>query len=360
MHTLVAYPEISESPRTLSGSQAGAVELDATLGSLASLRATIEFVRRHSVRVVYLTDRPAWSMRYPILRRAGGCAIVVHDRTSGGRASPRGLRRTLKRAVVRTPGVLADVVVAVSDFVRVRQIEVGLVPEERVVRIHNGFSVGDEADTEAGEDTGGTHAAFGIDPARPIVACACRASHEKGVDTLLRAFDRLAADYGGGGPGPVLVYLGDGPYLPELRRLRDTLGAAEDIVLGGYRPEAVALLRGASVFVVPSSWQDAFPSSVLEPMARGKAVVATAVGGIPEMIEPGVSGILLPPGDVEQMARAMRELLHEPARAERIGREAQRQVRERFTPERQVEALMELFEARTGLLEPTREVVTPE
>jgi glycosyltransferase involved in cell wall biosynthesis len=359
VRTLVAYPKIGESPRTLTGSRAEAVELDATLQSVASLRATIEFVRRHAVRVLYLTDRPAWTWKYALLRRVGGCAIVVHDRTSGARDVPRGLRRAFKRAVVRTPGVLADVVVAVSDFVRDRQVEVGLVPEERVVRIHNGFAVEDGAASEAGEATGGTHAEFGIDPARPIVACASRASREKGVDTLLRAFDRVAAEFEGKGSGPVLIFLGDGPYLPELRKLRSTLAAAEDIVLGGYRPGAVALLHGASVFVVPSLWQDAFPSSVLEPMARGKPVVATAVGGIPEMIEPGVSGLLLPPGDVERMARAIGELLRDPSRAERIGREAKKQIRERFTPERQVSALVELFEARTGLLDPAPSDAVP-
>jgi len=111
--------------------------------------------------------------------------------------------------------------------------------------------------------------------------------------------------------------------------------------------------------VVPWLWQDAFPSSVLEPMSRGKPVVASAVGGIPEMIEPGVSGLLLPPGDVEQMARAIGQLLRDPSRAERIGREAKDQIRERFTPERQVNALVELFEARTGLLDPTSSDAAP-
>lgn len=354
VRTLVAYPRIDEPPLTLSGSRVEAVELDATLGSLASLRATIAFTRRHAVRVLYLTDRPAWSWKYPILRRASGCAIVVHDRTSGARVAPRGLKRAFKRGLVRSPGVLADVVVAVSDFVRARQVEVGLVPEQRVVRVHNGFAVRDVASPGAGAEDGGTHAAFGIDPGRPIVACACRASREKGVDTLLRAFDEAAGRLEGTGSRPVLIYLGDGPFLAELQALRSSLGAEDDIVLGGYRAGAVDLLDGASLFVAPSQWQDAFPSSVLEPMARGKPVIATAVGGIPEMIEPGVSGILVPPGDVDQMARAIAQILREPARGERIGREAQKQIRERFTPERQTEALVELLEARTGLLDAPR------
>lgn len=348
VRTYVAYPTIEEPPRTLSGSAAEAVELDATLGDIGSLRATIEFVRRSRVRVLYLTDRPAWSWKYAVLRRATGCAVIVHDRTSGGRTAPRGVKRAVKQAIVRTPGFLADVVVAVSDYVRDRQIEVGLVPAERVVRVHNGFRVeaGAAAETSA-------HAEFGIDGARPIVAGASRASREKGIETLLRAFNRVVEDNEWNDRRPVLIYLGDGPYLPELRKLKSTLAASDDILLPGYRPGAVSLLSAAAVFVVPSLWQDAFPSSVLEPMARGKPVIATEVGGIPEMIEPGVSGILVPPGQIEPLADAIREMLLDPERAERIGRQARSRVRERFPPERQIDALVELFEAQTGLLDPT-------
>jgi len=97
--------------------------------------------------------------------------------------------------------------------------------------------------------------------------------------------------------------------------------------------------------VIPSVWQDAFPLSVLEAMARGKAVIASRVGGIPEMIDHNVHGLLVAPGDEASLSAAMRQLLADRDRAARLGEAARRRVAEQFTPERQVRSLVEIVEA---------------
>ena len=102
------------------------------------------------------------------------------------------------------------------------------------------------------------------------MACACRCAAEKGVPTLLRAFDRLMADRGAAAPRPVLVYMGEGPQFAEVQRLRETLAAREDIVLTGYRRDAGALIAGADVCAMPSLWQDALPLAVMQPMALSR------------------------------------------------------------------------------------------
>jgi len=344
--TFVAYPSIPKPPRTLEGSAAHAVALDVSLDTRESLRATAEFIRREHVRVIYFTDRASRSWTFWCLRWAGAKRVICHDHTSGERTRPRGLKRAAKWVLGRVPGMVADVVVTVSDYVARRQVEVGMIPAGRVVRVWNGLPV-PARPTSSGHPT---HTLFDLTPDRPLIACACRAAPEKGVAHLLRAFDRAARSIRTAEPRPVLLYIGDGPQLAELKALRQSLAARDDIILAGYRADARAILEGADLCVVPSVWEDAFPLAVLEAMACGKPVIATRVGGIPEMIEDGVHGLLVPPAGEQALAEALQALLADPARAARIGEAARRRVAERFRPQAQLNRLTALVEGGFGPL----------
>jgi glycosyltransferase involved in cell wall biosynthesis len=345
VRTLVAYPKMVEPPRTLAGSAAEPVVLSAAFTDAAAVRAAEDFIRREGVRALYLTDHPARSRIYLRLRRAGARWILVHDRSSGERNRPRGLKRAAKWFLARLPGATADVVVAVSNYVARRQIEVGLVPASRVVRVWNGISLPPVTDSAAVR----TRAFLGVGADRLVVGCACRAAPEKGVHHLLRAFDRATRDERLKDRfSPVLFYAGDGPQMGDLVALRERLEAREDIRLAGYRPDAAALLAGADICVVPSVWQDAFPNAVLETMASGKAVIATSVGGIPDMIEDGVSGLLVPPGDEAALTAAITALASDAARRRALGRAARQRVAARFTLTEQISRLTALIEEGFG------------
>lgn len=331
VRSLVAYPEISSPPHTLEGAPAEPVLLDARLETVASLRATVAFVRRERVQMLYLTDRPARSAFYPVLRAAGVRAIFVHDHTSGAATIPRGMKRLAKWTLARVPGFVADRVIAVSDFVARRQREVGMIPARRVTRVWNSVTVPPRSD----DGTRAARRALGLEGNAPIIACTCRATPEKGVEHLLRAFDRLPRE-------PILLYAGNGPAFASLQALRDTLPSRDRIRLLGYRADREILLQAADVCVVPSLWEEAFGLAALEAMARAKPVVATAVGGIPEIIRDGVTGLLVPPGDDRRLADAIASLLMDDVAATRIGRNARHDVEERFTPESQLSRLTEL------------------
>lgn len=337
--TYVAYPRISAPPRTLAGSAAEAVALDLAFDRPRCIAATMGFVRRNRVRVLYLADRPAWHPAYALLRLAGVRRIVVHDHTSGARTPPKGLRRVAKRWSRRLTPMLADDVVAVSDYVARRKTEVDLVPPGRVRRIHNSLEL-PAPDPAA---PGRLRAFLGVPADVPVVACASRATAEKGVHHLLRAFDTLAAAQEAQGAAlPVLLYLGDGPALADLHALRATLPSRDRIVLPGHRPDAAALLGGADVAVVPSIWQEAFGLAALEPMARGVPVVATRAGGLPEVVEDGVTGVLVAPGSEPELAAALARLLADPAERRRLGRTGAARARERFGRAAELDALFPL------------------
>jgi glycosyltransferase involved in cell wall biosynthesis len=332
VRSFVAYPSIPSPPQTLRGTPAEPIVLDARLETLASLRQTLTFIRRERVRLVYLTDRPVCSWFYPVLRLAGVRAIIVHDHTSGARTVPRGIKRLAKWILARVPGLTADRVIAVSDFVARRQREVALVPAGRVTRVWNSVAV----PPRTADGKRAARHALQFDENAPIIACTCRATHEKGVDHLLRAFDRLP-------PGPILVYAGNGPAFASLQALRESLPSRDRIRLLGYRADRDVLLEAADICVVPSVWEEAFGLAALEAMARGKPVVATAVGGIPEIIRPGVTGLLVRPADEPQLTDALASLLLDATAAVRMGQEARRDVEARFTPESQLSRLTELI-----------------
>ena len=338
IRTWVAYPSVPSPPPTLARSAARPVELPVELSSPAGLRALMEFIRRHGVRVLYLPDRPAWHPCYSWLRLAGVRRIVVHDHSSGARTVPRGAKRVVKRWTRRLPGTVADVVVAVSDYVAQRKREVDLLPAERVLRIWNSIEIPPE-DAGAGARL---RAAFGVVAGRPVIGCACRAVPEKGVAGLLRAFDRVWR--ASSEPRPSLVYLGDGPGFGELERVRSELASQEAIVFGGYRPDAAELLGGADICVVPSVWEEAFGLAALEPMARGVAVVATRVGGVPEVVVDGETGLLVPPGDEAALAAALERLLSDAALRRRLGEAGRRRAAELFGREVGVRRLLEVVE----------------
>ncbi len=342
VRTWVAYPRVDAAPDTLTVSAAEAIELPVRLNSPAGVLAVVRTVRRREIRTLYLTDRASWHPMYAVLRLAGVRRIVVHDHTSGARTPPRGLKSLLKRASRAFRPGLADVVLAVSDYVGRRAVEVALVPPARVRVTKNSVIVPPAPDREW------LRREYGVAVERPVVACACRAAEYKGVQHLLEAFDRI---HGRAEPRPVLIYFGDGPYMDALRSMRQRLDARDDIVLAGYRPDAADLLGGADVCVVPSIWAEAFGLAALEPAARGVPVVASRTGGIPEVVRDGETGVLVPPGDVEALAAAMATLLADPERRRSMGAAAREHAEAHFSRGAQLRELTHLFRSLAGVEE---------
>jgi len=350
IRTWVAYPRLEVLPAVLAGSAARPVELPIRLNSARSVARLLRFIRRERVRVLYLSDRPAWHPTYALLRLAGVRCILAHDHTSGERTLPRGVKRCLKWAVRRLPGMMADHVIGVSDFVARRKVEVDLIPARRVRRIWNSLEIPDPNPNAASD----LRRLFQLDTDRPVVVCACRASPEKGVALLLRAFDALLSDFPADAPRPVLIYLGEGPALAGIRQLRESLSARDDIILAGYRPDAATLIEGADLCVVPSLWAEAFGLAVLEPMARGRAVIASRAGGIPEVAVDGETGVLVPPGDEAALSSAIRRLLLDAGERARLGRNGRERAIHHFSLDAELEELARLVRIGFRLPAPER------
>jgi glycosyltransferase involved in cell wall biosynthesis len=165
---------------------------------------------------------------------------------------------------------------------------------------------------------------------------ASRLVAEKGVDTLLDAAARL--------PPGVRVRLAGSGRLERAVRARTAAEGLPVDVLGPLPPSEVAAeLRAAAVAVLPALWWENCPMAVLEAAAQGVPVVASAVGGVPELVDDGRTGLLVPPGDAAALAGALTRLLSDPAEAGRMGRAGWARVRARHDPAAHVAALQEVY-----------------
>jgi glycosyltransferase involved in cell wall biosynthesis len=212
-------------------------------------------------------------------------------------------------------------------------------PPGCIVRVWNGI---DATEVDPGSEAR-VRKEFSIPAGRPIVFCAARAVAEKGVFELLRSFDVLIRDWPAERPRPALLYLGDGPEYDNLLALRDRLSAGGDMFLPGYRDSAADVAGCATVAVVPSLWQEAFGLSALEPMARGRPVIASRVGGLPEIVREGETGLLVPAGDETALCAAMRRLLLNPEECELFGRNSRTRARDVFSMDTTLGYLSELL-----------------
>src|SRR5207302_2739499 len=134
-----------------------------------------------------------------------------------------------------------------------------------------------------------------------------------------------------------------GAFRRELERDAERLGVADRVVFAGFRPAVAAELGEVDALVLPSSIEG-LPVVVLEAMKQAKPVIATPVGGTPELVVDGVTGTLVPPGDTAALADALAWLVDHPEPAARMGEAGRRRVAERFSEEAMTRRVLELYD----------------
>lgn len=175
----------------------------------------------------------------------------------------------------------------------------------------------------------------------PTLVHVGRLAHGKGIDVLLEAVAILRRT-AGSSAGVHLVVAGDGPASAELHALADHLGVTTAVTWLGHRDDVGAVLAAADVVVLPSL-REGLSLALLEAMAAGRPIVATNLGGTAEALAGGRGGVLVPPGDVVAVARAVGRLLDEPTRADAMGRRARELYEADYRLERMVSDYVALY-----------------
>jgi glycosyltransferase involved in cell wall biosynthesis len=173
-----------------------------------------------------------------------------------------------------------------------------------------------------------------------VIGTACRLIPLKGVTDLLRAFAALHSEFS----GLRLEIAGSGPLRRDLERESDRLGLTEQVRFLGWRRDIGAVMRTWDIFVL-ASLDEGLGMAVLDAMAEGLPVVGTAVGGIPELIEDGRTGFLVPPRDHEALARQLRRLISEPERRRALGAAGRERVRSLFSADQMVTQIQAIYDS---------------
>jgi glycosyltransferase involved in cell wall biosynthesis len=326
---------IGEEGELFSTLRAAGIEAAALrLHKRQAVRALIELVmmmRRTRPDVVVVQGYNAETLGRIAARIAGVKHAInwVHNASGLVRRGP--VRRTVDRALTRWTSAYFGVAEAQRPYL---VAELGH-PDDKIRVIYNGV---DLAQFSISTD-GGVRAEFGFAENDPVVGIVAVLRPEKDHVSLLRAARTVVDEL----PRARFLIIGDGPTRPQLEALCTELQLTPNVHFAGSRDDVARLLPAIDVFVLTST-SECFPISVLEAMACARPAVCTAVGGIPEVINEGETGYLVPPKDPPQLAARLVRLLRDPQTARRMGGAARARVEAEFDLDRSVAAAQEAIE----------------
>jgi len=265
--------------------------------------------------------------------RLSGAKVLASIRDTGEHQTP--MQRRVEKLYCR----MADCVVTNAEAVRKRLTNEGY-DAEKIVVIHNGIELTRYA-RKPGEL--GLHRELGVPSTTPLVAVFARLNELKGLEYFLRAAAGLIERF----DDVRFLIVGDGASRVELEKYAGELGLNKHVVFLGFRLDVPTLLSEISVSVLPTL-SEGLSNSILEAMAASVPVVATRVGGNPEVVQSGITGLLVPPRDADRLAQAIGQLLEQPQLARKFGLAGRDRVSKQFALEQMTRATGRLYE---GLME---------
>lgn len=281
--------------------------------------------------------------------RVAGVPRVIHGEHGREAADPNGRNRK-RNFIRRCLSPMVDRFVSVSDDLKNWLTDTVGIPERKVVRIHNGVDTEKFAPRNGAQRAermeqgaqpsalGALRQALGLPAEGLLIGTVGRLDPVKDHDSLLQAFAPLARAAG----AVRLVIVGDGPMRKGIESTASQLGVADKIVLLGERHDVASLLSGFDVFAL-TSIAEGISNTILEAMASGLPVVATRVGGNPELIEHGVSGQLITAQDVSALGSALLAYVTSPDLRRSHGAAARQRAVDEFSLDRMAAQYADLY-----------------
>lgn len=287
------------------------------------------FMLRYKPDIIHCHNAAATIVAAPMARLARVGSIV--STRHGLVAPPHSVRREAKFGLAAR---CCDWIVAVCEAALKNLITLPFVPKRRIVRVYNGAQRISITPVDKRSDNG----AFSFVHVGRLASAKDQATLLRAFAIAVRAESRLS-----------LIIVGDGELRGELERLSTELEINRSVSFVGEQHDVSPFLQNADGFVM-SSVSEGVPVSLLEAMSVGLPVVVTNVGGMPEVISHGGTGIMVPPQNPEALASAMLRLAHDPELSETLGRASLCEYEERFRPEIMAEEYNRLYHSKSHIL----------
>ncbi len=288
------------------------------------------YIRRHGIRLVHAFDTPmncfavpaAWVFRAPV--------VISSQRAA------RGLSSRPEQFVLRVTDHLVDAIVVNCEAMRRHMVEDEGVRAERLRTCYNGLDTARFRPLPKQRPPALAGASL-------VIGVVCALRPEKGLPTLVEAFAKVVSS----GPSDLrsglrLAIVGSGSMLETLQTMSVELGVQDRCHFEPSTADVTAWLRAIDIFVLPSL-SEALSNSLMEAMACGCAVVASAVGGNPELVSDGTNGLLFQAGDAADLADRLERLIVDEDLRTRFGAESSNRVRQHFSREASVRRMEEIY-----------------
>lgn len=293
-----------------------------------------------------LHTRNLGTLDFVLVAKLAGVPLRIHGEHGWDAGDVFGQSRRY-RLLRRVCDVAVSEYVAVSKDIKRWLCDVAGVSADRVQQIYNGVDVqhfnpkGRVAKLGFGDEQGNIF----------VIGTVGRLDRIKNFDLLIRAFAKVVARRSSDQSALRLVIVGDGPEMKHLRNLVAELGLEDIVLLTGRRTDISELLRSMRLFVLPSK-NEGISNTVLESMATGLPVIATGVGGSPELVVDGETGFLVSPNDLDALEAAIDRYLSNPKLVQSHGRAARERVVRVFGLRTMLESYKQLYDRLLGTRQP--------
>lgn len=233
---------------------------------------------------------------------------------------------------------LADHIIAVSDEVRDYSIRYSHIDPKKITTIANAIPLARFRDNRSFRAK--IRQEFNISPNAPVIGIVARLTEQKDHDIFLHAAQIILKS----APETIFLIVGDGPLGDDLKALSISLGIQNSVIFSGPRQDVPAIMGALDILVFSSRWEG-LPVALLEGLASSLPVVATSVGGVPGVIQNGITGSLVPPSDLNALAFSCISLINDAALRERIARAGYDHVQANYSMESMVNKTILLYQS---------------
>jgi len=244
-------------------------------------------------------------------------------------------RRTKYHLINWILSYLNDRIIAVSQAVKESVVSYDRISARKIQVIYNGIDLSNFKGDFKGSEV---RQKFGVKPEDFLIGVVARLEEQKGHMYLFRALRQLIPDF----PQIKVLIVGDGTLRPVLEAKVMEMGLSEQVLFAGTQKDIPEILAALDLFILPSLWEG-FSLALLEALAMGNPVIATAVGGASEVIRSGHDGLLIPPGEESSLVTAVREAILDPRKYGAMGRGGKETVERQFTVAHHLTRLQDLY-----------------